>query len=91
MIQLTIVNFAKSIAIGVTVVDFMTPSCQPCKPVGVLMERLSKEYLQVSLLLWTVIKMDNWRNAMVSIVCLHWCSLVQDNQLCIYVVVIVVR
>ncbi len=47
MLQLTTANFTKNIATCVTVVDFMTPSCQPCKPVGILLERLSKEYPQV--------------------------------------------
>ncbi len=44
MLQLTAANFAKSIATGVVVVDFMTPSCKPCKPVGILLEHLSNLY-----------------------------------------------
>ena len=47
MLQLTTANFVKTIATGITVVDFMTVSCRPCKPVGILMERLSMLYPQV--------------------------------------------
>ncbi len=47
MQQLTTANFTKTIASGITVVDFMTTSCKPCKPVGILLEHLSRLYSDV--------------------------------------------
>lgn len=47
MLQLTTANFTKTITSGTTVVDFMTVSCKPCKPVGILLEHLSSFYADV--------------------------------------------
>jgi thioredoxin-like negative regulator of GroEL len=47
MIALTMTNFNDVVKEGICVVDFMTPTCQPCKPVTALLDRLSKDYKDV--------------------------------------------
>ena len=42
--ELTTDNFNETIASGVTLVDFYSPSCGPCQILGKLMPHLAKKY-----------------------------------------------